>query len=160
MAANDTQVAGTHYKALKPEPWDVIIAWQLGYLDGCAVKYLARWRTKYSDPKKRLDDLKKAMHYVEKCIEVEEAKLEAEKPVIVGGIHPVEYTAAEGCAWVPVREKVDLANDWEQLVVRRRTWADFPLKDGWIFKAHAIKFSNGRIWDMINGWRDESVKKT
>ncbi len=67
--ANDTQVAGNHYKQFQIEPWDAIIDWNLGYLDGNAVKYLSRWRHKNG-----IEDLKKARHYIDKLIETEEAK--------------------------------------------------------------------------------------
>ena len=67
--ANDRQVAGTHYKAHRYETWDVILDWNLGYLDGNAVKYLSRWRLKGG-----IQDLKKARHYIDKLIEVEEQK--------------------------------------------------------------------------------------
>jgi hypothetical protein len=67
---NDTQHGGTHYKQFKGcEPWDVITAWKLGYLDGTALKYIARWRDKGG-----IEDLKKAIHFLQKTIEVEEAK--------------------------------------------------------------------------------------
>ena len=67
--ANDTQVAGNHYKQFQIEPWDAIIDWNLGYLDGNAVKYLSRWRHKNG-----IEDLKKARHYIDKLLEVEQAK--------------------------------------------------------------------------------------
>ena len=67
--ANDTQVAGNHYKQFQIEPWDAIVDWGLGYLDGNAVKYLSRWRHKNG-----IEDLKKARHYIDKLIEVESAK--------------------------------------------------------------------------------------
>jgi len=68
--ANDTQHGGTHYKQFKGcEPWDVITAWKLGYLDGTALKYIARWRDKGG-----VQDLKKAIHFLQKTIEVEEEK--------------------------------------------------------------------------------------
>ena len=67
--ANNHQIGGTHYKAHKYETWDVIIDWNLGHLDGNAVKYLSRWRLKGG-----LQDLKKARHYLDKLIEVEENK--------------------------------------------------------------------------------------
>jgi len=44
--ANDHQTGGSHYKDYKYETWDVIVDWNLGYLDGNAVKYLSRWRHK------------------------------------------------------------------------------------------------------------------
>lgn len=67
MSANNKQIAGNHYKQFKgSEPWDVISAWNLGYLDGTAVKYIARWRHKNG-----IEDLRKAIHFLEKLIEVE-----------------------------------------------------------------------------------------
>jgi len=70
--ANDTQVAGDHYKQFKHETWDVILDWGLGYLDGNAVKYLSRWRHKNG-----IEDLKKARHYIDKLIETETERTRA-----------------------------------------------------------------------------------
>jgi hypothetical protein len=66
-SANDTQVAGTHYKDKAIQPWDYIVANELGYLEGNIVKYVSRWKDKGG-----LDDLKKAQHYLAKLIEVVE----------------------------------------------------------------------------------------
>lgn len=74
MGANDMQVGGDHYKRFQHETWDVIIDWQLGYLDGNVVKYVSRWRHKGQTPEERLKDLKKARHYLDKLIELEAAK--------------------------------------------------------------------------------------
>lgn len=68
-SADEKQISGNHYKKLDPEPWNVITAWNLGYLDGTALKYIARWRDKGG-----LDDIRKAIHFLEKFIEVETAK--------------------------------------------------------------------------------------
>jgi hypothetical protein len=65
--ANARQEGGAHYKAHKYETWDVILDWNLGYLDGNAVKYLSRWRLKGG-----VQDLKKARHYIDKLIETVE----------------------------------------------------------------------------------------
>lgn len=68
--ANDIQVGGNHYKQFAGhEPWDVITAWDLGYLDGTALKYIARWKHKNG-----VQDLKKAVHFLQKAIEVHESK--------------------------------------------------------------------------------------
>lgn len=67
-SADTVQHGGTHYKQFKYETWNVILDWGLGYLDGNAVKYLSRWRHKGG-----VQDLKKAAHYIQKLIEVEEA---------------------------------------------------------------------------------------
>lgn len=65
--ANDVQVAGTHYKDKSIQPWDYIVANELGYLEGNIVKYVSRWKDKGG-----LDDLRKAHHYLAKLIEVVE----------------------------------------------------------------------------------------
>lgn len=64
--ANDTQHGGNHYKTKAIEPWDYIAANGIGYFEGNAIKYLSRWKDKNG-----LEDLKKALHYVMKLIEVE-----------------------------------------------------------------------------------------
>lgn len=71
MSANDAQVAGTHYRRHKYETWDVIADWNLGYFDGNAVKYLSRWRHKHATHEDRVEDLRKARHYIDKLIELE-----------------------------------------------------------------------------------------
>lgn len=66
--ANDIQIGGEHYKQFKGyEPWDVITAWDLGYLEGTALKYISRWKHKGG-----VEDLKKAIHFLQKKIEVVE----------------------------------------------------------------------------------------
>jgi hypothetical protein len=64
MAANDTQVGGEHYKNKAVQPWDYIHRNGLGYLEGCVVKYVSRWREKGG-----VADLEKAQHYLAKLIE-------------------------------------------------------------------------------------------
>ena len=70
--ANDIQHGGTHYKQFKDfQPWDVVTAWGLGYLDGTALKYIARWKYKNG-----VEDIKKAIHFLQKLLEEEEKKQE------------------------------------------------------------------------------------
>lgn len=66
LSANDRQEGGDHYKKSSIQPWDAIIDWRLGFLDGNVVKYVARWRKKGG-----IEDLKKARHYLDKLIETE-----------------------------------------------------------------------------------------
>lgn len=63
MSANDKQVGGNHYK-LKIEPWDYIIANEIGYLEGNVIKYISRYKGKNG-----VEDLLKARHYLDKLIE-------------------------------------------------------------------------------------------
>jgi len=67
LTANDVQVAGTHYKSKAVQPWDYIVANNLGYLEGNIVKYVSRWKDKGG-----VDDLRKARHYLDKLIEVQD----------------------------------------------------------------------------------------
>lgn len=69
MSANEGQVGGGHYKKLKIQHWDYVEANGIPYLEACAIKYLTRWRDKGG-----VQDLHKAIHYIEKRIELEEGK--------------------------------------------------------------------------------------
>jgi len=64
--ANARQEGGTHYKQLSIQPWDYIVSNNLGYLEGNVVKYVTRWQTKGNG----IEDLKKAKHYLDKLMEV------------------------------------------------------------------------------------------
>ena len=66
LSVNSKQVNGSHYKNKAIQPWDYIVANNLGYLEGNVVKYISRWRDKGG-----MDDLAKAKHYIEKLIELE-----------------------------------------------------------------------------------------
>ena len=66
MSANDSQVAGKHYKEKAIQPWDYIALNGIGYLEGCAIKYLTRHKEKNG-----ADDVKKAIHYCQKLLELE-----------------------------------------------------------------------------------------
>ena len=62
---------GDHYhKVAGEQHWDRV--WRLygrGYFVGCATKYLERYHLKNG-----VEDLKKAVHFIEKLIELEQAK--------------------------------------------------------------------------------------
>ena len=64
MNANKQQVGGAHYATKSIQPWDYIIANDLGYLEGNIIKYVSRWKDKGG-----VEDLKKAQHYLQKLIE-------------------------------------------------------------------------------------------
>lgn len=67
-SANEMQVGGDHYKASSGlQHWDLIDTYEVGYLEGCATKYLSRFRKKAGAV-----DLRKALHYVTKLLEVRE----------------------------------------------------------------------------------------
>lgn len=64
--ANAVQVGGDHYKT-EIQPWDFIIANDLGYLEGNIIKYVSRYKKKGG-----MADLLKAQHYLQKLIETTE----------------------------------------------------------------------------------------
>lgn len=74
MSANDQQIGGRHYIEKAEQPWDFIVANNMGYLEGCIVKYVSRYKDKNG-----VEDLIKASHYLDKLIEVERAKNERDK---------------------------------------------------------------------------------
>lgn len=63
VKANDYQIGGNHYKT-SYEHWDLVLRTGMGYLEGCATKYVSRWRKKDG-----IKDLNKAQHYVSKMLE-------------------------------------------------------------------------------------------
>lgn len=66
MGALQEQYGGTHYKKLKIQPVEYIHANGIGYFEGSAIKYLSRWRDKGG-----IQDLRKAIHFIEFLIEFE-----------------------------------------------------------------------------------------
>lgn len=80
MNANDRQVDGTHYMGGGIQPWDYIESHNMPYLEGCVVKYITRWRDKGG-----ITDLRKAIHALEKRIEIEQS---AEREYVALGAGP------------------------------------------------------------------------
>jgi hypothetical protein len=68
--ANEEQVGGDHYKNKAIQPWDYIASNNLGYLEGCVIKYVSRYKEKGG-----IQDLQKAAHYLQKLMEVENERL-------------------------------------------------------------------------------------
>lgn len=58
------QVGGDHYAKHKIQPWDIIDDWHLDYYLGNVIKYVLR------DKHNQVEDLQKAIHYLEKKIEL------------------------------------------------------------------------------------------
>lgn len=64
----DRQVGGDHYTRLTIQPWQIIDACGLNFYEGNIIKYILRRKGT------RVDDLKKAAHYLEHLIELENGK--------------------------------------------------------------------------------------
>jgi len=62
----ETQVGGTHYKDLKIQPIEFIHANNLGFMEGCIVKYAARHKQKNG-----AEDIKKVIHYAQLILKLE-----------------------------------------------------------------------------------------
>lgn len=69
MRANDKQVGGNHYKHGGEEHWDRVHRLGMNYWQAAATKYIERCYLKGNT----VQDLQKAVHYLEKLIEIEQA---------------------------------------------------------------------------------------
>ena len=64
MSAYDKQIGGSHYKKMKIQPSEFVIANELLFPEGNVIKYICRHR--YKNGK---EDLEKAIHFIEMIIE-------------------------------------------------------------------------------------------
>jgi|TARA_R110000744_G_scaffold57335_2_gene120494 hypothetical protein len=64
MSAYKKQIGGSHYKDMAIQPADFINKNKLFFAEGNAIKYICRHQSKG-----KLQDIKKAMHYLEMIIE-------------------------------------------------------------------------------------------
>lgn len=67
QSASVVQVGGDHYKAMAIQPFEYITANSIGFAEGSVIKYVSRWRKKNG-----VEDLRKARHFLDLLIEVEE----------------------------------------------------------------------------------------
>ena len=65
-SAFERQVGGTHYSDMAIQPVEFIHRNGIGFSEGTAITYLARWRSKGG-----IQDLRKAIHTIEQLIELE-----------------------------------------------------------------------------------------
>jgi hypothetical protein len=64
MSELDKQVGADHYKTMKIQPIEYILANELGWCEGNAVKYLTRYKQKG-----QAQDIEKAIHYLQILLE-------------------------------------------------------------------------------------------
>jgi len=69
-SALKVQVGGLHYKNLPIQPVQYIHANGIGFFEGSVIKYVSRWRNKNG-----IADLRKAIHFIELLIELEETNV-------------------------------------------------------------------------------------
>lgn len=69
--ANENQIGGSHYQTTNGyQHWDLMQDLKLPYHPACATKYLVRWRQKNGR-----QDLEKALHYIDKTLEIERVRV-------------------------------------------------------------------------------------
>jgi hypothetical protein len=66
MSATDKQEGGNHYKKWAIQPIDFIVENKLPFIEGNIIKYIIRHKDKNG-----VQDLRKAIHYIEILIEKE-----------------------------------------------------------------------------------------
>jgi|TARA_R110000803_G_scaffold50182_1_gene104205 hypothetical protein len=64
LKSTDHQVAGDHYKKLKIQPIEYILANDMGFCEGAIVKYISRWKNKGG-----VEDLRKIKQFCDFLIE-------------------------------------------------------------------------------------------
>lgn len=69
MSAFKKQEGGSHYKDMAIQPAEYNHRNGIGFIEGCVIKYCSRWREKGG-----VEDLKKARHFLDLLIEMEEPK--------------------------------------------------------------------------------------
>ena len=173
--ADDRQVNGSHYQ-MDVSPWSAMESWLsheefVGFLKGNSIKYLSR------DKDDSLADIKKAHHYLEKLIEVLEAKKKEGASDHIADA--MAYLSPCPTGWVnwgpyPHQEHVDALNqrikDGERckMVYNRKIFDDTDDKDTrcWehydrFFHKEAIKELDqfNRIYDRITGGTNETTNK-
>lgn len=67
VSATEKQVGGDHYKDMPIQPVEFIHKNGIGFVEGCVIKYVSRWRKKGG-----IEDLKKARHFLDMLIEMEQ----------------------------------------------------------------------------------------
>lgn len=70
MSALDIQIGGSHYVGFKIQPAEFITVNGIGWLEGCVIKRVCRWRAKDG-----IQDLEKAKHEIDLLIELERKRL-------------------------------------------------------------------------------------
>lgn len=100
MSVNDKQVGGRHYKDNGDfQHWDVVTALNWDYLVGAATKYLWRLGRK-GDTAKSIEDIDKAIHYLEKKKELLQLQLDSDR-LRMAKIEANAYTVPQAVVNVP-----------------------------------------------------------
>lgn len=66
MSILDTQIAGTHYKAMAIQPIEYITKNNISYMPANIIKYASRYESKGG-----ADDVRKIIHYAQMILEIQ-----------------------------------------------------------------------------------------
>jgi hypothetical protein len=70
VSANDRQEGGNHYSNGEGlQHWDLVNMYRWDYYQSQITKYVMRWKKKHKTHEGRVEDLKKARHFLDKYIE-------------------------------------------------------------------------------------------
>lgn len=143
--ANSMQIGGNHYKTAR-EHWDLCIAIGMGppYLACTATKYIARWRKKNG-----LQDLQKALHYVNKLLENQDKikftgkrnhdiQVEVERFVEANKLTEIEELAVDCLAQLVDERDLYCAQSYILLLMDEAEPQPVPLEDS---NKHALQDS-------------------
>jgi len=81
------QEGGSHYKDMKIQPVEFIHANNIGFIEGCVIKYVCRYKMKNG-----IEDLKKAQHFLNLLIGFETEMLNknrGSRPILTDPRSPV-----------------------------------------------------------------------
>jgi len=105
MNSNELQVGGQHYKG-SYQHWDFVADSRMGYFEGNATKYVCRYRSKGGK-----EDLEKAIHYIDKLIELVEQGRAWANP---GRPEPLEISSQ----FFKLRQVYGLGH-WQVIIIRQ-----------------------------------------
>jgi hypothetical protein len=107
--ANDREIGGNHYKTMPIEHWDLVEIFKWDYHSARAIAYLMRWQDKGG-----IEDLEKAIHFIQKRIELEKIRTQNGSPVevtmelLMNAYKKLERSAKEN-EEVEAEERVDFS---------------------------------------------------
>ena len=139
MSALDKQIDGTHYKDMVIQPAVFIHANSIPFIEGCIIKYAARWREKGG-----IKDLEKIKHYAELLIELETKAPETKAPETITACDDgwIEWKGGECPVGLDVMVEVGFRNS----IVNKANadewgwdWSDYAISGYDIIKYRVVK---------------------
>lgn len=140
--ANERQVGGEHYKS-SHQHWDFIDDHGYSYLQGCATKYLLRWRQKNG-----VQDVEKSLHFAEKFLERGNARVKRGHLFTTDGTDEQQVSDWLDANNVPKLERSIITN----LLLAHQM-------DGRTRVAHAIELL-GILLEQARAWEREETRRS